>query len=156
VRDFEGLVAELEPIREEANTEGAVRGLFTQAEGRVLVDNRDVVLRLHGLGFASGSAKLPPASLPILEKVVEAVRAFPGARLVVEGHTDATGNAEANLRLSTERANAVRDWLVQQGSITSERITAVGRGARQPVASNDTEDGRILNRRIDVIIARAE
>lgn len=156
VRNFEGLVAELEPFRQEANTVAAVRVLFTQSEGRVLVDNRDVVLRLHGLGFPSGGAKLPAESTVIMEKVVEAVRAFPGARIVVEGHTDAMGNAEKNMRLSSERAGAVRDWLVQQGGIAAERITAVGRGASQPVAPNDTDEGRKLNRRIDVIIARPD
>ena len=154
VRDFEGMVAELKPYREEANTVTAVRGLFTQSEGKVLVDDRDVVLRLHGLGFPSGSAKLPSESEPLLEKIIEAVRAFPGSRLVVEGHTDAKGSAEKNLRLSTERANAVRDWLLQRGAVPENRVTAVGRGSSQPVASNDSEDGRVLNRRIDVIIAR--
>ncbi|HZM16382.1 MAG TPA: OmpA family protein [Candidatus Krumholzibacteria bacterium] len=154
VRDFEGMVAELKPYREEANTVTAVRDMFTQSEGKVLVDDRDVVLRLHGLGFPSGSAKLPAESEPLLQKIVEAVRAFPGARLVVEGHTDGKGNADKNQRLSTERANAVRDWLLQHAAVTESRVTAVGRGSTQPVASNDSEDGRALNRRIDVIIAR--
>ncbi len=155
VRNFEGLVAELEPFREEANTVTAVRSLITQSEGKVLVDDRDVVLRLHGLRFASGDAKLPPESVPLLDKIVEAVRGFPGARVVVEGHTDSRGNANTNMRLSTERANAVRDYLVQQGNIAADRLSAAGRGATQPVASNDSEDGRVYNRRIDVIISRS-
>ena len=155
VRNFEGMVAELKPFREEANTVTAVRGLITQSEGKVLVDDRDVVLRLHGLHFASGESKLPPDSVPLLDKIIEAVRAFPGARVVVEGHTDSRGNANTNMRLSTERANAVRDYLVQQGKLAPDRVSAAGRGATQPVASNDSEDGRVLNRRIDVIISRS-
>ncbi len=154
VRNFEGLVAELQPFREEANTVQAVRALFMQSDGKVIVDNRDVVLRLHGLRFASGDARLPPESTALLEKVIEAVRAFPGAQVVVEGHTDAKGSRDANMRLSSERANAVRDYLVSQGGLAAARIVAIGHGPSQPVASNDNEEGRALNRRIDIIITR--
>lgn len=156
VRNFEGLVAELQPFREEANTVAAVRGLFAQSEGKVLVEGRDVVLRLHGLRFASGKSTLPDDSHSLLEKIAEAVRAFPGAYVVVEGHTDATGGEAMNQRLSTERAEAVRAYLERFGGVDADRITSVGHGPSRPVASNETETGRALNRRIDVIIARPD
>jgi outer membrane protein OmpA-like peptidoglycan-associated protein len=154
VGDFEGMVAELAPFREEANTVTAIQSLFTQTEGRVLLDNRDLVLRLHGLRFASAKADIPPQSVPILDKVAEAVRALPGAHIVVEGHTDSSGRPDKNKRLSEERARAVRVWLIQEAGINPSQITAIGYGSSRPVASNDTADGRSLNRRIEITISR--
>ncbi|MFQ5600717.1 MAG: OmpA family protein [Candidatus Krumholzibacteriia bacterium] len=154
VHDFEGKLAELTPFREEANILVAIQNLFTQSEGRVLIENRDLILRLHGLRFASGESELPSENLMILDKVVEAVRARPGSYLIIEGHTDSSGREEANMRLSQERANAVRDYLVEEAGIDAGRVTAIGYGATRPVASNDTEEGRTLNRRIEITVSR--
>jgi outer membrane protein OmpA-like peptidoglycan-associated protein len=129
---------------------------FGRDEGRVLVEDRDLVLRLHGLQFASGAAELPPAASPILEKVVDAVKAVPGARLVVEGHTDSQGKPDKNMQLSQQRAEAVRDWLAVRLGVDARSITATGYGSSRPVASNDTEEGRALNRRIEIVIARPQ
>jgi OOP family OmpA-OmpF porin len=154
VRNFEGMVAELKPFREEANTVAAVQAMFTQSEGKVLIEGRDIIIRLHGVRFASGKADIPPESIPTLAKVAEAVKAFPGARVVVEGHTDSQGKEDTNMRLSDARAKSVAEYLEQTGGLDASRVTAVGYGPKQPVASNDTEDGRALNRRIEITITR--
>jgi outer membrane protein OmpA-like peptidoglycan-associated protein len=71
----------------------------------------------------------------------------------IEGHTDAVGSDQYNLKLSESRANSVRDYLVQSG-LTADRIIAVrGLGKVQPVATNDTAEGRQMNRRVEIIIA---
>jgi OOP family OmpA-OmpF porin len=84
------------------------------------------------------------------------VKLLPGARIVVEGHTDAQGRPDTNLQLSQERAEAVRGWLLQNSGLTPARVTALGYGADRPVATNDSEEGRALNRRIEIILARPQ
>lgn len=103
---------------------------------------------LDGLLFASGSARLDPASYPRLDRVVEYMTHRPSSRIRIEGHTDNVGNPQRNLRLSEARARAVRDYLVAHG-IDASRIEAVGFGDQRPIASNDTEEGRQQNRRIE-------
>jgi outer membrane protein OmpA-like peptidoglycan-associated protein len=154
IDDFEGMVAELTPFREEANTVAAIQALFTRSEGQVLLDDRDVVLRLHGLRFASARAEIPAQSVAILDKVAEAVQALPGAHVVVEGHTDSSGRADKNKKLSQERAQAVRTWLIQEAGLDPRRVTAIGHGSSRPVATNETDAGRALNRRIEITISR--
>lgn len=156
VRDFEGLVDQLKPYQEEANTVATILNMFTQTEGKVLQHNRDLVLSLHGLRFESGKAEIPPQSFPILDKVIRAVKALPGSQVVIEGHTDSQGRAEINKRLSQERAQAVRAYLVDEAGIEPHRITAIGYGAARPVATNETADGRALNRRIEITISRTD
>jgi outer membrane protein OmpA-like peptidoglycan-associated protein len=80
------------------------------------------------------------------------VLAYQGLRLQVEGHTDSIGTDEYNRRLSEQRAEAVRDYLVAQG-ISSEAITSSGFGKSEPVASNDTPEGRQQNRRVELVVS---
>ena len=77
--------------------------------------------------------------------------AYPGLHLDVEGHTDSVGGDEYNQALSERRAAAVRDYLVQQG-IAAESIASRGFGKTQPVASNDTPEGRQQNRRVELVL----
>jgi OmpA-OmpF porin, OOP family len=133
-----------------------IQRMFLRNEGRVVVDGPDVVLRLHGLQFASGSADLPASAAPLLDKVVAAIKMLPGARVIVEGHTDSQGRAETNQQLSQDRALVVRDYLASHAGIDPSTITATGYGSSRPVASNDSAEGRALNRRIEVIISRIE
>lgn len=97
--------------------------------------------------FASGSAKVSPESLPVIEGLVDIVSVCPDAPIYVEGHTDSAGLAETNLVLSLSRAEAVVDALIDYG-IGPERLYAVGYGASLPIAPNDTAAGRAQNRRI--------
>lgn len=106
------------------------------------------VFRLDGVTFESASAEILPESFPRLDSVVEYMTYKKSARIEVSGHTDNVGSAKKNKALSEERAQACRDYLVQKG-IDGSRIEAVGRGDEQPIASNDTEEGRRENRRIE-------
>jgi outer membrane protein OmpA-like peptidoglycan-associated protein/uncharacterized protein YidB (DUF937 family) len=105
------------------------------------------------LNFRTGSAELPAGSGPMLQEAADKLKTLPaGARIEIAGHTDNTGNADANVTLSQRRADAVRDALVQDG-VSADALTARGYGQTRPIASNDTEDGRYRNRRIEFTVA---
>ncbi len=104
--------------------------------------------RLDGVTFDSGSAELLPESYPRLDSVVEYLTYKKSARIEVSGHTDNVGGRAKNKKLSQERAEACREYLVSQG-IDGSRIEAVGYGDEQPVANNKDEEGRKQNRRIE-------
>ena len=97
--------------------------------------------------FASGSARISPSSAGLLNDLARAVTGCE-LRVTIEGHTDSTGSAGLNERLSLARAQAVRDALVIRG-VSTELLIARGFGEAQPIASNDTPEGRELNRRIE-------
>ena len=101
------------------------------------------------LAFEPNSTSPSPASEPALQALLELLRAHPGHRVRVTGHTDNTGRPQVNLRLSRERAAAVVDWLTSRG-IEPGRLIARGYGATQPIADNATESGRARNRRIEI------
>lgn len=106
-------------------------------------------LVLEGVNFASGRAVLTPESHSILDRVAESLVQLTDVRVEVQGHTDATGSAATNTRLSQARADAVRNYLISQG-VPASRLTARGFGPAQPVASNTTADGRAQNRRVEL------
>lgn len=87
-----------------------------------------------------------------LGKVADALSEVPATSIVIEGHTDATGSAAANAKLSQARAESVLEYLVSSGALSSDRASAIGRGFEEPVASGKTKEGRAMNRRIDVVI----
>lgn len=105
---------------------------------------------LEGVYFDSGRATVKDESHARLDRIVEYMTHKPSVRIRVAGHTDNVGNARANQRLSERRAQAVREYLVSH-DIDGDRIEAVGHGDEEPVASNDTEEGREQNRRIEAI-----
>lgn len=105
---------------------------------------------LEGIEFDTGKATLRKASLPRLESVLEFMRLKKRARVEIAGHTDNVGNPRANKKLSERRAKAVRKYLVSKG-IEASRLTAVGYGDEFPIADNDTEPGRQMNRRIEAM-----
>ncbi len=105
---------------------------------------------LDGVYFETNSATIQSESYPRLDRVVEYMTHKPSARIRVAGHTDNVGNRRTNQRLSEARAQAVREYLVSHG-IDGGRVEAVGHGDEQPVASNDTEEGRQQNRRIEAV-----
>ena len=106
-------------------------------------------VRLEGANFATGSSKLLKAADSKLNEVVNAAREYPDVQLDVTGYTDNVGNAQKNLKLSEERANAVKAYLVKNG-VASERIHTKGAGADSPIANNATAEGRAKNRRVEV------
>jgi outer membrane protein OmpA-like peptidoglycan-associated protein len=87
-----------------------------------------------------------------LAKLSGIILAHPGLHLAIEGHTDNIGSDEANMKLSQQRADTVRDYLVQQG-LATDTVTAVGMGKADPVADNGTNEGRQKNRRVEIIVS---
>jgi OmpA-OmpF porin, OOP family len=106
---------------------------------------------LDEVHFDTGSATLKPESQKQLEQLAMVLKAFPAAAISIEGHTDSTGDAAANNALSAQRAAAVEKALKGLG-VEDARITSEGHGSDKPIASNDTEDGRNQNRRVDVVV----
>ena len=136
-------------IREQFET---VEKMFTRDEARVYRQGNNIILRLVGLTFASGQSEVETSHSGLLRKVRSAVDTFPRSRLVIEGHTDSHGGDEANMKLSRARAQAVASYLIGQLSLAPHRLSSEGYGETQPIANNETSQGRARNRRIDVRI----
>jgi outer membrane protein OmpA-like peptidoglycan-associated protein len=130
----------------------AIENSFTREEARVSREGNRVIMRLVGLTFASGQSDVAGAHRGLLEKVRQAADVFPRSQIVIEGHTDSYGSDEANLALSRRRAEAVSAYLTSELGVPAFRLSAVGYGETQPIANNETQQGRERNRRIDVII----
>ena len=107
--------------------------------------------KFNNLTFATGSAGITPETFGEVQNLAAVLKAYPNVKVKIVGHTDNTGNADANMTLSTKRAEMVMSKLVDLG-VDASRMSAEGMGQTQPTASNDTEDGRLQNRRIEVVI----
>jgi OmpA-OmpF porin, OOP family len=130
----------------------SIENLFQREEARVQREGNRVIIRLVGLTFPSGQATVLPAHRDLLQKVQQAADVFPRSQVVIEGHTDSYGDDQANLNLSRRRAEAIGAYLTGTLGVAASRVSAIGYGETQPIASNDTPQGRERNRRIDVII----
>lgn len=115
----------------------------------VLLKGKTIVLR--GINFEFNKATLTKDSEIILWRAYHAMVANPNVRVVITGHTDNVGSQKSNQILSLKRAQAVKNWLVKKG-IASNRMRTVGRGQNEPVSSNDTDEGRAENRRIEFYV----
>jgi len=104
---------------------------------------------LQGVNFDHDKATLKPEARAILDNAVEVIRSSPGYRFHISGHTDSQGTDSYNQGLSERRANAVRDYLVQNG-VSSNRLSLSAHGESLPVASNETAAGRARNRRVEI------
>ena len=120
--------------------------LATRDSARGLIANMSDVL------FRSGSFELAPGARERLAKVSGIILAYPSLHVAVEGHTDSVGGDEYNQTLSERRAESVRDYFVQQG-ISASSVQARGFGKTEPIASNDTPEGRQQNRRVELILS---
>ena len=109
--------------------------------------------RFNNLNFASGSATIAGTSGAEVDNLAAILKAYSDLKVSVEGYTDNTGNAEKNITLSKQRADAVQQRLVAAG-IAANRITTQGFGAANPVADNGTAEGRAKNRRIEVVLVK--
>lgn len=103
---------------------------------------------LQGVNFRSGSSTLTNSSYSILYEAVDVLKQNPGMRVEIQGHTDSTGPAGFNLRLSERRAQSVKNFLVANG-ISGTRLVVRGYGETMPVGNNYTDEGRRMNRRIE-------
>jgi outer membrane protein OmpA-like peptidoglycan-associated protein len=148
--------AQSEQLRQQAEKEKQeLRARLLQQLNTVLATRdsaRGLIANMSDVLFKSGSFELLAGARERLAKVSGIVLAYPSLRLSVEGHTDSVGGDDYNQQLSERRAEAVRDYLVQQG-IASETVTASGFGKTAPVASNDTPEGRQQNRRVELVLS---
>ena len=120
--------------------------LETHDSARGLISNMGDVL------FETGKYELKPEARERLAKVSGILLAYPTLKVAIEGHTDSVGSDDYNQRLSEQRAEAVRDYFVQQ-SVSADAVSAHGLGKAQPVASNDTSEGRQRNRRVELVLS---
>lgn len=139
---------------------GQVEPLTARHDGATSVERAEDaasrLLRAVDLKFESGQRTIHPSSLPALHAVAEVLERFPRLRLEIAGHTDAYGSAAANRRVSEERAEAVRTYLVARYGIDPDRLVTVGYGETMPIASNATASGRALNRRVEFRVLRED
>ncbi len=112
---------------------------------------RGLIVNMSDVLFDTGSYTLKPGAREKLAKISGIVLAHPGLTLQIEGHTDSVGGDDFNQQLSERRADSVRDFLAEQG-VAGSSITARGFGKMQPVASNDTPEGRQRNRRVELVV----
>ncbi len=104
-----------------------------------------------GILFATNSSDLQPAAKTNIESLAKILNKYPDTNILVAGHTDNTGTAEYNQKLSDRRAEAVTNYAKTLG-VQGSRLTSVGKGETDPVVSNDTQEGRQQNRRVEVAI----
>lgn len=109
------------------------------------------IVRLDSMSlFDSGKSDLKPGSTKMLVTSLVGIKAKPGWLIVVSGHTDNTGNPKLNQTLSQKRAEAVRDWMRDTGDVPESCFAVQGYGESRPIATNDTPEGRALNRRVEI------
>jgi outer membrane protein OmpA-like peptidoglycan-associated protein len=105
----------------------------------------------HGILFDTDSDRLKPESAPVIQAIAKGLDTNPNLKLLIEGHTDSVGDAAHNLDLSKRRADAVKAVLVAQFKVDATRLSTAGLGATKPIDSNDTPQGRSLNRRVELV-----
>lgn len=113
---------------------------------------RGLVVNMADVLFDSGKYNLKPDAQIKLAKLAGIIQSHPGLSLAIEGHTDNIGSDEANMKLSQQRADTVRSFLIQQG-LAPDMVSAVGLGKAGPVADNSTNEGRQKNRRVEIIVS---
>jgi len=157
-RDRAAAQAETEKARQaaaQAEAEKAQLRAQLLAQLNSILQTRDsargLIVNMSDVLFDTGSHTLKPGAREKLAKISGILLAHPGLTLQIEGHTDSVGGDEFNQQLSERRADSVRDFLAEQGVPVSS-ITARGFGKTQPVASNDTPEGRQRNRRVELVV----
>lgn len=139
--------------RQKAELESKLRSEISSGQMQ-LQQNADqslVVTMNEDATFNLNSAVVKPAFYPAMNKVAETLKQYNQTTLVIRGYTDSTGAATYNQQLSLKRANAVKSYLVGQG-VATNRIQTIGMGESDPRASNDTAQGRAMNRRVSITI----
>lgn len=138
----------LEEARQQAER---ARSELRQMEALREEQGRLVINLSGGVLFETGGDQLNALAHNRLDTVARALAAYPDRTIVVEGHTDAQGSDDANRGLSQRRADAVREYLESRG-VPPEQIRSVGKGESEPIASNDTPEGRANNRRVEIVV----
>lgn len=148
----------VDAMHKSKSTHGAASGEATDDLIRLRKAHDGLVLSLKEAGFFdSGSAVIRTNSIPLLEKIAQALPIGP---IRVEGHTDNiaihSGNYTSNWELSTARASAIAHILLENGKLNPAEFSIAGYGEYHPVASNDTEQGRAMNRRVDIVLLKTK
>jgi outer membrane protein OmpA-like peptidoglycan-associated protein len=130
----------------------SIQHYFKPQEAEVYKKQNQVIIRLKAMQFPVGQSVILPENYILLSKVQSAIRTFGEPDVIIGGHTDSTGSENFNEHLSQKRADAVRQYFVANQTLPYEKIIAVGYGSMRPIASNATQSGRAMNRRIDIII----
>jgi len=125
-------------------------GIRVNEMGCPLDKKEDLDQLKKGIQFKTGSATLTKGSFSTLDDVAALMRKIPNANLEVQGHTDDKGSDQKNMKLSQDRAQAVVDYLINRG-VEKDRLRAVGYGRSMPLADNKNEDGRAVNRRVELV-----
>jgi outer membrane protein OmpA-like peptidoglycan-associated protein len=139
--------------REKAEGTAAAALASLNKIAQVKEESRGTVITLDGqVLFVTGKAELLPIAQDRLNQVAKSLKELDDDKLVsIEGFTDSRGADDMNMKLSTDRANAVKNYLVSQG-VKPEKVRSIGRGEANPVASNDTPEGRANNRRVEIVV----
>ena len=148
--------AQSEQLRQQAEKEKQeLRARLLQQLNSVLATRdsaRGLIANMSDVLFKTGSFELAPGARERLAKVSGILLAYPSLHVQIEGHTDSVGTDEYNQTLSENRANAVKSYFVQQG-ISADSVEARGFGKTQPIATNDTAEGRQQNRRVELVLS---
>ena len=130
----------------------------TQGTGVTVSQTADNQLKLDipsDISFATNRSDIEPSFRPILDRFAEGLRNNPNTEVRIIGHTDSTGNDAINDPLSLDRATSTRNYLTARG-VSGARIHVDGRGSREPIASNDTAEGRARNRRVEIFMGERQ
>lgn len=134
-----------------ATAEISVKPVSSPVDPTVCQQLFSEILAKATIRFESGRATIDPDSQGLLDRLIEAALRCPTANIEVAGHTDSDGDPAANQALSAKRAQSVADYLIQAG-LPADRLKALGYGSNQPLASNDTDEGKAKNRRIELLV----
>lgn len=159
-REAEAKVREAEQARRQAAATEQARAA-EQAKAAALATElanlkaqqtgRGLVLTVGDVLFASGKTEVSSGGQRSIDKLADFLKAYPRRNVLIEGHTDNTGDQDFNIKLSQQRADTVRNQLVERG-VAPQRIRTKGYGSKFPVVDNDTTGGRQQNRRVEVVI----
>ncbi len=127
-----------------------------EPQKRVEVRDNKIVIN-EKIQFAVNSDKIQEVSFDLLNEVAKVIKDNPQIKKIeIQGHASAEGGDQHNMRLSDRRAKAVKKYLTSKGGVEKGELSAKGYGETQPIASNDTEDGREKNRRVEFVITEQE
>lgn len=123
----------------------------TNVEVTRTADNQLKINIPNDISFDVGSAAIKPQLRAVLDPFASSLQGDPSAQITIVGHTDSTGSDALNNKLSIERADSVRDYIVTRG-VAAGRVATAGRGDREPIADNNTDAGRAKNRRVEIFL----
>ena len=128
-----------------------IEGMKQDISANIMLDSLKQTgsITLH-INFETGKSVIKPESQPIIDQMTEMLRTDASIKISIEGHTDNVGTAAANQALSQNRSKAVMDAIIAEG-IDKARLSSKGWGQNKPVADNSTEEGKAMNRRVEIV-----